>query len=250
MHFETKQAVPIKVATLVSFICFGLGALFAYFLLMGSNIPLKCFDAGNAADWWAAGGTWVIGIGAIIYSARELGLKVHERREKRLKELLEEMNIYKDPARRAKKAHITLIYLHGEMERLAEFAAGPGTPKVPASVLDRLVQTVMEDLKDLVWSEALMAGVTSETAERLMRAEGFGRGLRHIFDFWQANTHGDLTDRLPLTGLIEHITDVHSRLIEVLAEIPELLREDSRYLQAQIDNLRWRIAVADEALLK
>ncbi|HFF5965036.1 TPA: hypothetical protein ACGCF6_000350 [Stenotrophomonas maltophilia] len=41
-----------------------LGAILSALVLVGSDIPLKCFEGGNLADWLAALGTWVIGYGA------------------------------------------------------------------------------------------------------------------------------------------------------------------------------------------
>lgn len=59
--------------TFLFFSGFLLGVVITGVALLGSQIPLKCFDGGNAADWLAAGGTWVIGYGAWKY-AREAHL--------------------------------------------------------------------------------------------------------------------------------------------------------------------------------
>lgn len=54
-----------SVACLVSLL---LGAMLSALVLLGSDVPLKCFEAGNVADWLAALGTWVIGYGAWKYA--------------------------------------------------------------------------------------------------------------------------------------------------------------------------------------
>lgn len=45
-----------------------LGAVLSALVLVGSDVPLKCFEGGNLADWLAALGTWVIGYGAWKYA--------------------------------------------------------------------------------------------------------------------------------------------------------------------------------------
>lgn len=40
------------------------GSVLMAVILTGSDIPLKCVEGGNIADWTAAFGTWVIGYGA------------------------------------------------------------------------------------------------------------------------------------------------------------------------------------------
>jgi len=45
-----------------------LGAILSALVLVGSDVPLKCFEGGSLADWLAALGTWVIGYGAWKYA--------------------------------------------------------------------------------------------------------------------------------------------------------------------------------------
>lgn len=71
MKIKIKLGLNQASITFLFFSGFLLGVVIAGVALLGSQIPLKCFDAGNAADWIAAIGTWVIGIGAmkIAYDA-------------------------------------------------------------------------------------------------------------------------------------------------------------------------------------
>lgn len=68
MKIEIKLGLNQSSITLLFFSGFLLGVVIAGVALLGSQIPLKCFEAGNAADWAAAAGTWVIGYGAWKYA--------------------------------------------------------------------------------------------------------------------------------------------------------------------------------------
>lgn len=62
-----------------------LGAIAMAMLMTGSRIPLKCYEAGDLANWTAAIGTWIIGIGAckIAYDANaRRAEEVQENRER------------------------------------------------------------------------------------------------------------------------------------------------------------------------
>ncbi len=78
--------------TFLFFSGFGLGVVITAVVLLGSQIPLKCFDAGSAADWFAAVGTWVIGAGAmkIAYDAnvkRKLEVDVENKAKLKAREV-------------------------------------------------------------------------------------------------------------------------------------------------------------------
>lgn len=55
-------------ATIASLIAFGLGVVLTAFLLAGSEIPLKCIEGGNIADWFAAMFTGLVGFGACWFA--------------------------------------------------------------------------------------------------------------------------------------------------------------------------------------
>lgn len=64
--------------TFLFFSGFLLGVVITGLALLGSQIPLKCFDGGNAPDWIAAVGTWVIGYGAWKYAREAHKLRTYE----------------------------------------------------------------------------------------------------------------------------------------------------------------------------
>lgn len=80
MSIKINLSLSQSSITFLFFSGFLLGVVITGVALLGSQIPLKCFDGGNAADWLAAAGTWVIGYGAWKY-ARE----AHRLREREIK---------------------------------------------------------------------------------------------------------------------------------------------------------------------
>jgi len=61
-----------------------LGAVLSALVLVGSDVPLKCFEGGNLADWLAAFGTCAVGAGAWRYAAEAHKLRMFEVRTERL----------------------------------------------------------------------------------------------------------------------------------------------------------------------
>lgn len=68
MYEERVGHVSRRDATVACLVSAMLGAVLTAVVLIGSDIPLKCIDGGNAADWLAALGTWIIGYGAWTYT--------------------------------------------------------------------------------------------------------------------------------------------------------------------------------------
>lgn len=89
MKITIKLGLNQASITFLFFSGFLLGMVITGVALLGSQIPLKCFEAGNAADWAAAVGTWVIGYGAWKYAReahllRERELEKDARRDRHL----------------------------------------------------------------------------------------------------------------------------------------------------------------------
>ncbi|CAM4314126.1 Transmembrane protein [Stenotrophomonas pavanii] len=64
MDTRIKLRLSQEAIAFLFFFGFLLGVAITSAALLGSQIPLKCFEAGNLADWVAALGTWVIGVAA------------------------------------------------------------------------------------------------------------------------------------------------------------------------------------------
>lgn len=56
--------IPRRDAVVACTVAGVLAAILMAIILIGSDIPMRCYEGGNAADWLAACGTWVIGYGA------------------------------------------------------------------------------------------------------------------------------------------------------------------------------------------
>ncbi|HGM5117999.1 TPA: hypothetical protein ACKPZZ_000156 [Stenotrophomonas maltophilia] len=87
MKIEIKLGLNQPSITFLFFSGFLLGVVITGVALLGSQMPLKCFEAGNAADWAAAAGTWVIGYGAWKYAAVAHKQRIHEYRQSELRRI-------------------------------------------------------------------------------------------------------------------------------------------------------------------
>lgn len=82
-----SNGVSRRDATIASLIAFAFGAVLTALMLVGSDVPLKCFEGGNIADWTAAIFTGLVGLGAcwFAYEAnqhRRDEVQKQERRER------------------------------------------------------------------------------------------------------------------------------------------------------------------------
>lgn len=87
MDEESVDYVSRRDATVACLVSAMLGAVLTAVVLIGSDIPLKCVEAGNAADWLAAAGTWVIGYGAWKYARVGHAQRIHEYRESEMRRI-------------------------------------------------------------------------------------------------------------------------------------------------------------------
>jgi len=92
-RYARKGFVRRKDAYVFGVVSFLLGSVAGARLLAGSRIPMKCFEAGNSADWIAAiaaviaaAGTWVIGVAANRYAERSRLEAKDEKRQGRMTE--------------------------------------------------------------------------------------------------------------------------------------------------------------------
>ncbi|MES9026808.1 hypothetical protein AAHH21_11860 [Stenotrophomonas sp. BSUC-16] len=64
MNNKKGDGISRRDAAVACAACALFGSVLTAVVLTGSDIPLKCMEGGNIADWAAAFGTWVIGYGA------------------------------------------------------------------------------------------------------------------------------------------------------------------------------------------
>lgn len=248
MHFQTGQVVPIKVATVVAFICFGLGVLLACYLLMGSDIPLKCYEAGSDADWWAAGGTWVIGIGAIMYSARELGLKIHERREARVAELASVLGQYSSIAYTALTVRGRIAGFGPKFVEIMVEAGEVG--RAPEGLDSYYIAPIRGALAQIKWDRSMGVPVAENALAKLGAATYYAeRGeaaLAHISSRLNEGKKHGFRHLIEMAKEVAYILDA---LAVHLASIPEDLQADAQPVRDLMERLQRRIAQEDAALL-
>jgi hypothetical protein len=104
MKSKIKITLSQGAITFLFFFGFLLGIVITAVALYGNQIPLKCFEAGNTADWLAAIGTWVIGVGAVSLAASDRSLKLRERQERRISQLESNLEDVQKVARYARSA--------------------------------------------------------------------------------------------------------------------------------------------------
>lgn len=92
-RYARKGFVRRKDAYVFGGVFFILGSVAGAMLLAGNRIPMKCFEAGNSADWIAAiaaviaaAGTWVIGVAANRYAERSRLEAKDEKRQALMRE--------------------------------------------------------------------------------------------------------------------------------------------------------------------
>lgn len=76
--------IPRRDAVIAAGIAAVLGAIAMAMLMTGYRIPFKCLEAGDASNWLAAFGTWIIGAGAWRYAGEANKLRIFEVKTERL----------------------------------------------------------------------------------------------------------------------------------------------------------------------
>ena len=73
-----ETTVSEGLATFVAVIALLMGVGLGVSIVTGGDAPFACLEKGNAADWVAAAGTWVIGFGAWKYAREAHRLRIYE----------------------------------------------------------------------------------------------------------------------------------------------------------------------------
>ncbi len=73
-----ETTVSEGLATFVAVIALLIGVGLGMSIVTGGDAPFACLEKGNAADWVAAVGTWVIGSGAWKYAREAHRLRIYE----------------------------------------------------------------------------------------------------------------------------------------------------------------------------
>jgi hypothetical protein len=167
-HMNVLQLIPRRDAAVAALLTFGMGVLVTAVAMIGSDIPLKCIEAGNAADWLAALGTWVAAAGAVGvgFGANRYAREAHDLRINEINRELRENIARLD--RQLAVAILRVIPLKGLVDTARDLAQefGRGSPDrdliqvfsdfiVP--ILDRAALTI-DDLINLPPEGLVIAG--------------------------------------------------------------------------------------------
>lgn len=232
MDTKVKMALTQGSITFLFFSGFLLGVAATAVTLLGSQIPLKCFEAGNAADWLAAIGTWVIGFGAISLAMGDRRLKLRERQEQRVLQLEENLEEVQRVALSAQSASTEFQDAAGTLERefrLARYTGFSGSVALPH---------VRRTAYVLAWTPAqlrLLPPVASSLASDVN-----ARAERIISRSDEVGGTGDVLERI----------DAAIALNGALNDIQPLLSDLKVAAMAEVDSIRQTIQRIQQRLNK
>ncbi|MFG6108704.1 hypothetical protein [Stenotrophomonas nematodicola] len=218
------------------------GLLFLGFGLMAPG-GIDIFDnPGSAADWTAAVGTWIIGIGAIRFAASDHSLKLHERREKRLKEAKEERARFWAIAYWGTSMTTTLLIMKERLKSTAEME--------PASVQKNVLVPVAEAIVSIRWGadeESVVSEESARNAARLHHELGEIRSLIGQNDTFLRHGVVSLDDKHG-SLILEEIRYFADRAEASLDRLQGSLLEDAKGVLRLIESLEERLEKEDREL--
>lgn len=198
-------------------------------------------DTGSAADWFAAVGTWVIGFGAMRLAAGDRELKLHERREKRLKEAKMDRSRLKQISSWASAMELQLLTA---VRRLGTEHYRIGSK--PHPVLARLAA----EITDMTWGvdeQNVVGDATTNIAAKAHYELGRVRDLIGLYDSSLRRGSIDLDDRRS-ERLLDDIRAFARRAEASLKKMQIALAEDAQKIKDLIDSLEARLGAEDRKL--
>lgn len=225
----------ILIASLMTVLCVIAVGLFSPF-------GLSIFDdAGSAADWFAAVGTWVIGFGAMRLAAGDRELKLHERRERRLQEAKIERSRFREVSGWASNMRVQIAVMS---ERLSVAETDR-----PSSVLPAL-KPVADAVRSIRWGVDEHNIVGEDTARIVARAHYELEQIRDLTGAYDAFLRRGVIDLDDMSGdlILEDIREFADRADTSLARMQDSLLKDAQPTITLIDSLEARLAREDRQL--
>ncbi|MBE5272245.1 hypothetical protein [Stenotrophomonas sp. B2] len=129
-----------------------MGVVTTAIAMAGSDIPLKCFEAGNVADWLAAAGTWVAATGALAigYGANRFARETHELRI--AQELSDREAALAEKRRRIDVVVLRLRKLKSLPAGFRRMDGGRDYDKLSKSDIDTILRVLKRTIPKVVWS--------------------------------------------------------------------------------------------------
>lgn len=172
-------------------------------MLIGSNIPLKCIEGGNAADWLGAAGAWVIGLAAAYYARQSHVHRVEEAEREAQRILRKSVALLTATF----GATVKVVGLNGMAARFKETIEG-GRPM--AWQFENLMNLMESSLNEIVLPDDTMALLDTEAVTKLALINGMLGTLRQyiwrgrkFFDGYAENLRAPIDD--PDLALIDEI---------------------------------------------
>ncbi|WP_164229424.1 hypothetical protein ACS0OT_09990 [Stenotrophomonas maltophilia group sp. RY12688] len=198
-------------------------------------------DAGSAADWFAAVGTWVIGFGAMRLAAGDRELKLHERREKRLREAKAEHTRLREIASWLVPMQLQLMTVTRKLRSAEDRDANRAHP-----MLKHLANHIVE----MKWGAEQEGVVSDATANVVSKVRYVLRRLNDVIALYDNSLRQELSDtREKESGrLLDEVLTYVDLAYGVLVEMQNALNDDAKRSNALIDTLGARIARDDRKL--
>ncbi|BBO51711.1 hypothetical protein [Stenotrophomonas maltophilia] len=211
-------------------ISLGLGGVLMAVVLIGSDIPLKCIEGGNAADWLAAAGAWVIGLAAAYYTRQSHVHRVEE--AEREAERVRRKSIALLTATFG--ATIKIVGLEGMVRRFKETIEGD-RPK--AWQFENLMNLMDPSIGDIVLPDDTMALLDTDAVTKLALINGTLGTLRQyiwrgrkFFDGYAESMRGPVDD--PDAALVnelyrgvEEVMENRTAFAELVGNVIQNLRQ-------------------------
>jgi len=231
-----KSVSTVNTILLASFLAI-LGVIVAGLF---SPFGLAVFDdTGSAADWFAAVGTWVIGFGAMRLAAGDRELKLHERREMRLKEAkadrsrLREISSWLVPTQKQ---------VMGVTRRLRQ--AENREPITAHAMLKRLA----DQIADMEWGAEQQNVVSDPTANVVAKARYVLGRIKDFVALYDNSLRQMPRDQGKCDKLLDEVLKYGDHAEVALKQMQDALNVDAKRFTALIDSLEARIATEDRKL--
>ncbi len=178
-------------ATIACGVCAVLGAALTAVVLIGSDIPLKCYEGGNVADWLAAIGTWAAAGGALAvgYGANRFARESHDQR------IAQELGDRKAArVERARRIELIRLRLKRAMSLPIAFAALESAEKyedLEASDIHSIFRVLKRVIPGIFWPPEELVLLSPVHQDRLAVIETLLVALDEIVDMGLSGEESD-----------------------------------------------------------
>ncbi|WP_350260322.1 hypothetical protein [Stenotrophomonas riyadhensis] len=191
MATEVEPLISKRDAVIAAAAAFGFGGIITAVALAGSDIPLKCIDAGNAADWLAAIGTWAAAGGALAvgYGANRFARESHHQR------IAQELSDRKAArVERARRIELIRLRLKRAMSLPIAFGALESVEKyedLEASDIHTIFRVLKRTIPGIFWPPEELVLLSAANQDRLAVIEMLLGALDEIVDMGLVGEESD-----------------------------------------------------------